>query len=105
MRIVTLPSSSAACTAVARQIASAIRQAPDLVLGLPTGRTPVLVYDALADLYSRGRVDFARVTTFNLDEFEGVAPADPRSYHAFMERHLFSRVNISPRRRFLPDGG
>jgi glucosamine-6-phosphate deaminase len=104
MRVVVIRSSREACEAVARRIASDIRQTPSLVLGLPTGRTPILVYDALADLYDRGRVDFSRVTTFNLDEFEGVSRNDPRSYHAFMRRHLFDRVNLPPRRRFLPNG-
>ena len=104
MRVVVIRSSRDACEAVARRIASDIRQMPGLVLGLPTGRTPILVYDALADLYDRGRVDFSRVTTFNLDEFEGVSRRDPRSYHAFMRRHLFDRVNIPPRRRFIPNG-
>ena len=45
-----------------------------------------------------GRVDFSRATTFNLDEFLGLAPRDPRSYRAFMQRHLFDHVNLSPRR-------
>jgi glucosamine-6-phosphate deaminase len=104
MRVVVIRSSRDACEAVARHIAAVIRQTPNLVLGLPTGRTPILVYDALADLYDRGRVDFSRVTTFNLDELEGLRRGDPRSYHAFMRRHLFDRVNLLPRRRFIPNG-
>lgn len=104
MRVVVIRSSREACEAVARHIAAVIRKMPNLVLGLPTGRTPILVYDALADLYDRGRVDFSRVTTFNLDELEGLGRGDPRSYHAFMRRHLFDRVNLLPRRRFIPNG-
>ncbi len=104
MQVVVLPSAREACAAVARLIASAIRRRPGLVLGLPTGRTPILVYDGLVDLYDRRRVSFARVTTFNLDELEGLSARDPRSYHAFMRRHLFDRVNIASRRRFVPDG-
>jgi glucosamine-6-phosphate deaminase len=75
-----------------------LRQRPAVVLGLPTGRTPIPLYRALVRLYERGRADFSRATTFNLDEFVGLSPRDPRSYHAFMRRHLFDAVNLSPRR-------
>jgi len=51
------------------------------------------------------RVDFSQVTTFNLDEFLGLAPSDPGSYRAFMDRHLFNRVSISPDRVHFLDGG
>lgn len=49
-----------------------------------------------------GKADFSRATTFNLDEFLGVAATDPGSYRQFMERHLFSGINLPRRRiRFL----
>jgi glucosamine-6-phosphate deaminase len=104
MRIVILQSDRQAAAAVARLIALAVRQAPDLVLGLPTGRTPILVYDALADWHRRRRLDFSRVTTFNLDEFTGLDRDDPRSYRAFMQRHLFDRINVRPANVHIPDG-
>ena len=83
---------------LASQIVQAIAETPDLVLGLPTGRSPIRLYHELGALHARGAVDFSRVTTFNLDEFLGVAPNHPGSYRAFMEEHLFSRVNIPPER-------
>lgn len=87
---------------LARALASAIAEAlavkPDLVLGLPTGRTPIRLYHELGAMHARGAVDFARATTFNLDEFLGVTPEDLGSYRAFMQEHLFSRVNLDPAR-------
>lgn len=80
--------------ALARRIADAVTARPGLVLGLPTGRTPVAMYHELASLHAHGHVDFSRVTTFNLDEFVGVAASHPGSYRSFMDEHLFSRVNI-----------
>ena len=50
------------------------------------------------------RADFSRAVTFNLDEFVGIAPDDPSSYRAFMQRHLFDHVNVSPRRIHFLDG-
>jgi glucosamine-6-phosphate deaminase len=71
-------------------------------MGLPTGRTPVPLYRELVTLYRAHLVDFSMTTTFNLDEFVGMGSADPRSYRAFMQCHLFDHVNLSPRRiRFL----
>lgn len=84
--------------ALAREVARELRANPRLVLGLPTGRTPIPLYRELSRLFAAGRVDFSRATTFNLDEFAGIAPRDPRSYHAFMRRHLFDRVNLPAQR-------
>jgi glucosamine-6-phosphate deaminase len=67
---------------------------PDLVLGLPTGRTPIPLYKQIVALSKAGDIDLSRVTTFNLDEFVGVTADDPGSYHSFMCGHLFAHVNI-----------
>jgi glucosamine-6-phosphate deaminase len=95
--------------ALARSLAAAVARMlavnPRLVLGLPTGRTPIPLYRELARLHAAGRADFSRATTFNLDEFLGVGAADPRSYRAFMQRHLFDHVNLSPRRIHFLNGG
>jgi glucosamine-6-phosphate deaminase len=79
---------------LAGAIVDAIAQKPDLVLGLPTGRTPIRLYHDLGALHAKGQADFSRVTTFNLDEFLGVPPEHPGSYRTFMQAHFFSRVNI-----------
>ena len=81
---------------LAAHIAATLDSSPDLVLGLPTGRTPVRTYHELGTLHARGRVDFSRATTFNLDEFLGIAPDHPGSYRTFMETHFFSHVNVRP---------
>ncbi len=80
----------AAATAVAAQLA----RKPASVLGLPTGRTSLAVYDALAGLYEAGVADFSNAHTFNIDEFVGVPSHDTRSYCAFMQKHLFTRINL-----------
>ncbi len=104
MRVRTFPTAKAAAHALARCIADALAHRPRLVLGLPTGRTPVPLYRSLVALHRRGLADFSRATTFNLDEFVGLGAADRRSYHAFMERHLFACVNLRPGRIHFLDG-
>jgi len=89
--------------AVARRIADLVTKTPRVVLGLPTGRTPIGLYRELVSLHHHG-VDFSEVTTFNLDEFLGIPANHPGSYRSFMEEHLFSHVNIKAENRHFLNG-
>ena len=89
---------------LAVQIAATLGQRPAVVLGLPTGRTPIKLYHELATLHAHGQADFSHAATFNLDEFLGIGPDDPGSYRRFMEHHLFSRVNLRPERIHFLNG-
>jgi len=104
LRIHVFNSAPALASALGASIARALAANPKLVLGLPTGRTPIPLYRELVRLHGAGRADFSRATTFNLDEFLGVRAADPRSYRAFMQRHLFDHVKMAPRRIHFLDG-
>jgi glucosamine-6-phosphate deaminase len=104
MHIRVFATPAAAARALAADIAGAIARHPSIVLGLPTGRTPIPLYHELIVLREARALDFSRATTFNLDEFLGVAADDPRSYRAFMQRHLFDHVNVSARRVHFLDG-
>ncbi|MBA3297576.1 MAG: glucosamine-6-phosphate deaminase [Acidobacteria bacterium] len=103
-RISIFPDPSSVARALAGRIAVALRANPTLVLGLPTGRTPLLLYEELVKLYSAGQADFSRTTTFNLDEFVGIPASHPGSYRSFMQRHLFDHVNIDPANVHVLDG-
>jgi glucosamine-6-phosphate deaminase len=87
-----------ASCALARRIAEAIREKPGIVLGLATGRTPIATYAELRRLHAAGQVDFAGVSTFNLDEFAGVEASAPGSFRTSMETQLFNGVNLAPER-------
>jgi glucosamine-6-phosphate deaminase len=100
-RVHVFPTDRAAARALAARVASALSSNPRLVIGLPTGRTPVGFYHELA---AKRRLDFSQATTFNLDEFLGIAPSHPGSYRRYMEDHLFGRVNLSPERINFLDG-
>ncbi len=104
IRVRRFASAEAAARALAGCIVRELAGDPRLVLGLPTGRTPVPLYRALVALHRRGRADFSRASTFNLDEFVGLAPSDARSYGAFMQQHLFAHVNLRPDRIHLLNG-
>ncbi|MEP6800575.1 MAG: glucosamine-6-phosphate deaminase [Acidobacteriota bacterium] len=85
----------------AERIARLLLRRPSGVLVLASGKTMVPVYRELVRRAGEGRASFSRATTFNLDEL-AVPAADPRSFRTFMDRHLFSRVNLEEGRiRFL----
>ncbi|MBF9003390.1 MULTISPECIES: glucosamine-6-phosphate deaminase [Vibrio] len=74
------------------------------VLGLPTGGTPVTTYKALIERYQQGKVSFAHVVTFNMDEYVGLAESHPESYHSFMHQNFFDHVDIQPQNINLLNG-
>jgi len=97
VRIRVFASAGVLARTLALDVVKRLAEKPDAVFGLPTGLTPIPLYREIVRLHCGGKVDFSRATTFNLDEFLGLAPDDPRSYRAFMQRHLFDHINISPR--------
>jgi len=88
----------------AKIIADAIRNKPNLVLGLATGGTPVGCYRELVRMHKEKKLDFSRVVTFNLDEYIGLPPTHPQSYRYFMNENLFNHVNIRMENTHIPDG-
>jgi len=64
------------------------------VLGLPTGSTPLDVYAELARMCASGEISFRNVITFNMDEYVAIPESHPESYHSFMHRNLFDKIDI-----------
>lgn len=85
-------------------IAGTILSRPDCILGLATGSSPVGTYDQLAAMYEAGILDFSHVKSVNLDEYVGLDGSSDQSYRYFMNKNLFSRVNINIENTYVPDG-
>ncbi len=92
------------CALGAKIIAKVVREKPDAVLGLATGRTPLRLYQELIRLHREEGLDFSRVTTFNLDEYVGLPAAHDQSYRYFMDENLFRHINIDRRLTHVPNG-
>jgi len=88
----------------ARIVASAVRSRPGVRLGLATGSTTLGMYGELVRLHKEEGLDFSKVVTFNLDEYLGLAAEHPQSFHCFMRKKFFERVNIKPENIHIPDG-
>ncbi len=104
MEVIIQPSPVAAAKVAARIIEDLIRRKPSAVLGLATGGTPLGLYQELIRLHREKGLDFSGITTFNLDEYVGISPEHPASYHRFMQENLFDHVNILPGNIHIPDG-
>ena len=99
MRVVIKDSYHAACCFVADYIIARINAfVPDkkkhFVLGLPTGSTPLGVYECLIEHYKKGTVSFKDVVTFNMDEYVGLDSKHEQSYHYFMWENFFKHIDI-----------
>lgn len=89
--------------AAADAVMETVSSRPHPVLVLPTGSTPLPLYEELVRRRRHG-VSFAHVTTFNLDEYIGLPQGHPETYHVFMERNLFGRLDIPGGRWHVPNG-
>src|SRR5918999_4110042 len=90
--------------AAARFVAARIRAKPDAVLLLPTGTTPLGMYGRLVEMHRGEGLSFAQATFFNLDEYLGLPPDHPASYHVYMEENFYKLVDADAARIHVPDG-
>jgi glucosamine-6-phosphate deaminase len=104
MKWETFDSQEALSARAAELLFGAIRENPRTVLGLPTGRTPIGMYDRVVQECSREYRCFRDVVTFNLDEYCGVPPDHTGSYFTYMKRHLFDHVDLDPENTHIPNG-
>ena len=104
MKIIKVKNYEELSRTAATIIAGTILSKPDCILGLATGSSPVGTYDQLAAMYEDGILDFSHVKSVNLDEYVGLDGSNDQSYRYFMNKNLFSRVNIDIKNTYVPDG-
>ena len=68
-----------------------LKKQPLSKLVLPTGDTPLGMYDELV----KRELDWSHTITYNLDEYL-MNPDHPCSYHSYMSKNLFDKTNIYP---------
>ncbi|MDO4290083.1 MAG: glucosamine-6-phosphate deaminase [Eggerthellaceae bacterium] len=90
--------------AAADVISTLVSEKPDCVLGLATGSTPIGLYAELVKDCAAGKISFADVDTYNLDEYRGLPGDHVQSYRYFMNDNLFDHVDIDKARTHVPDG-
>jgi len=103
MEVKIFKSKQDAALAAGKFINNYVRNHPEVVLGLATGSTPLPLYAEMIKACQNG-LDYSGVTTFNLDEYVGIPSDHEQSYRSFMNRNLFSQLNINISNTFVPDG-
>ncbi len=78
--------------------------AKPFVLGLPTGSSPLGIYQELIKQNKEGKVSFQNVVTFNMDEYIGLPPDHPQSYCRFMWDNFFNFIDIKKENVYMLDG-
>ena len=94
--------------AIAREISDLIKkkkkQNKNCLLGLATGSSPIYVYHELVRMHKEDGLSFKNVICFNLDEYYPMSSDDVKSYHHFMNIHLFDHIDIQKNNIHIPDG-
>ena len=107
MRVVIQENYEKMCKWAAEYIAGKINahtEARPFVLGLPTGSSPLGVYQELARKNKAGEVSFKNVVTFNMDEYLGLPRDHEQSYWHFMWSNFFDHIDIPEENVNILDG-
>jgi glucosamine-6-phosphate deaminase len=76
-------------------VADIVLTRPEAAIVLATGNTPMGTYRELAAIRARTReLDVSRIRVFQLDDYLGVGPDDPRSLYAWMMRSVIEPLGI-----------
>jgi len=89
MKVLILKGKNEAAHKVSNIILNQVKKKPNSVLGLATGKTMIPIYKTLANSSKKEKIDWASITTFNLDEY-----SNSSEFHSFMNKHLFSKIDI-----------
>ncbi len=74
------------------------------VLGLPSGSTPLGMFEALARYYKEGKVSFENVVFFGMGEYVGVGAGDEHGFQYFLWDKFLKYVNIKKEHVHFLDG-
>lgn len=92
------------------RIVSLMQAKPDAVIGLATGSSPEPVYariiERLAQAKAEGNpIDTSRLRFVALDEYAGLSPDHPQSYHRYLWDKILGPIGASPQNVYLPPRG
>ena len=104
MEIIIEATKEMAADKIVEKIVSLVNIKKYPVISLPSGKTPLIVYQKMAEAYKRGEVDFSETLVLALDEFLGIPHDHPCSTFSYFQENLINQTNIDPRNIYLIDG-
>lgn len=103
MEVIILATEEEVFQEATARIIGLVHRKPDAVLGLATGKTMLGIYRNLIAAYREKKVDFSSVSTINLDEYLGIDPTNPLSFHSYMQKNFFEQVNVFQENILIPN--
>ena len=104
MKVIIVENYEEASVEAAKVMLEVVKNNPTANLGLATGSTPIRLYELMIEDHKKNGTSYKDIKTFNLDEYFGLEPTHPQSYHYFMEQHLFKDIDINPENVHVPNG-
>ena len=102
VELVVVPDPQELGRRAADRLADLLARRPAAVLALPTGRSPLPLYEEVTRRARKGLIDLTSTTIFALDEYRGLFRHDASSCFSFLRRHLLAGVRVG--RVFAFDG-
>jgi glucosamine-6-phosphate deaminase len=103
MNIVVTDTPEEAGARAAVFVAGILRRSSRPVFGVATGESPLRMYAALSQLV-RDSVDVSHLRVFALDEYLGMDPARPESFHSVVNREITVPFGLDPAAVSVPNG-
>ena len=104
MKLIICENYEEASAEAAKVMLEIIKNKPNSNLGLATGSTPVKMYELMVEDHEKNGTSYKDIKSYNLDEYYGLEHTHPQSYYYFMQKHLFSKVDIKPENVHVPKG-
>jgi len=105
MEVIIAPDVAQASQLVVDIVTRLLIRQPGANLGLATGSTFLVAYEALIKSHVSGTVSFEDATAFLLDEYLGLEAAHPQGYEAFIRRVLIDNIDLQDDRLLAPSCG
>lgn len=74
------------------------------VLGIPSGSTPLKMFELLAQMYKKGEISFENVIFFAMGEYIGVGAGDEHGFQYFLWDKFLKYVNVKKEHTHFLDG-
>ena len=64
------------------------------VIALPAGSSPLGIFEILISMFKKGKITFQNVVFFNMNEYVGLSPENPNSFHSYLWNNFFQHIDI-----------
>lgn len=86
-----------------KEINSIILKKGYCTIGLPTGNSPLKLYEELVNSYKNNLIQFKNVILFNLDEFYPIRKDSKDCYRNYLYDHLLDHVDFNEKNLYFLD--